>query len=361
MKNRHLKDIELLKKIFETLPKKKTKKIEKHLNKCEECQKRYQFLTNKFKPFLETEEKHFTAEEINGLFKSFIKEKGELYKSPAIIKRKIWALKLAIEFIMALLLIALSIKLFFFPVSLKKSIRIKSFQNQKIIINKKLKNLSKIQYLPANKTITAQGDLTINIKKDVIITMISNTKFIISKEEQYIFNLLDGEAHFKTLKEKKIYVKVNHFLIKPIGTIFKVSYINKILKVLLLEGTLEVLNLSNKEKTLLTPSQNVVIYGFKHKNQAKTKPILSEKQLEFYDTGLRYQKSKEWVQAIYWYKKFIQNIPEERLEKYNAMFDIGMIYYNNLKNMEEAKKYFNIILKSKFSSQFADKIALEFK
>ena len=77
MKNKHLKDIELLKKIFETLPEKKIKKVEEHLNKCEECKQRYQFFTNKFKPFLGSEEKHLASEETNGVFRSFIKEKSK--------------------------------------------------------------------------------------------------------------------------------------------------------------------------------------------------------------------------------------------------------------------------------------------
>ncbi len=262
MRKNHIKDVELLQYLHGTLTDKKLGIIKDHLDQCNECKKRYELLANLVKPVSQAEEKQINPGEIDSLYESFIKTKLDPNKPQ--IQRKKFILRPAFSLAFGCILILLGIGLFFLLSPLSKQIIINNYTKKHIIINDQPYKLSELHYLPKNKIIITKSTLDITIKNNANIILYQDVKFNVSKKETYLFALLNGKIDVETIKEKQIEIKINQFIIKPIGTKFNVQYRNDILKVLLLEGKLEIINLDNNKRFLLSfPKNNTFIYNFK--------------------------------------------------------------------------------------------------
>lgn len=349
MKEKTVNDLMLFQYIYETLPEKDMVHITRLIDQDNRYKKRYQLLLKLVKKE-GSKEPEISSKKVDIMYNFFVKTKLKTYSTPR--SKKVF--QLALGFSAAGLLLVWGLNYFFRSPS-EQMIEIRRFKTAEITINNKKHDLSKMEQLPFDKIITTREGLDIVIKNNAVINAFSKTKFIIAREPKNRVTLYQGTILVETIRQKDVSIKVNHFIINPVGTVFKIQYDNDLLTVFLKKGEIEILNEEKKDKLFLQSARsNMFIYNFK--NQEKEFVQAEDAVLEFYYLGMKYKDTHEWPKTVYLLEQFLKENKKETAEKYDAMYILGILYFEKLNNKDRAYNYFKTILNSRFSYTYSDKL-----
>ncbi|MBN1897749.1 MAG: tetratricopeptide repeat protein [Spirochaetes bacterium] len=358
MKKKHIKPNDLFKYFFETLPEKKAKKIKEHLDVCETCRGEFKKLDTVFQPALKPEEKEIPQHRIDAMYKSFLERLEEKERSDEKVPFRGLVLKPALVFSLAAFVIMIGLWIITAP--LRRPILITQYTQEKILIDGKEYDLAKVKHLPLDRVIKTRGQMDLTIRRSARLVVSPDTEFKVIKKDKYICSLKQGQMKLKTLERKNLYVQVNHYMIKPVGTIYQINFRENILKVFLLKGKLELENLKNKDRSYMTPLKDVFIFDFTRNKPVKDLPTLSAGQIDALDQAKRYEKNKDWKNALEMYDHFLNSKPSDPEMESEALYHSGIIFYEHFQNSEKAQEYFDRLLKLKVYEDFSDRIPREF-